>query len=101
MKTKTILINQVTGPLFIDIANEYIHKYDNVILVTGSIECTSNQLNPKIEVVKRIKYRRNKSYLRIVTWLGFFFQSMIYLFTKTKYKKGFISVKSSGITFCW
>ena len=38
MNKKAVLINQVTGPLFIDIVNQYIKEYDDVVLITGSIE---------------------------------------------------------------
>ena len=36
MNNSVILVNQVTGPLFIDIANQYAMHYKNVILITGS-----------------------------------------------------------------
>lgn len=78
-----ILINQVTGPLFIDIANAYAKKFDNVTLVTGSIEPASTKLDINIKIVKKCNYIRKKGYLRILTWLVFFFQTFIYLFLKS------------------
>ena len=62
MSKKITLLNQVTGPLFIDIANEYSKTYDEVILVTGIIEPTYAKLSNKVKVVKKITYRRNKSW---------------------------------------
>lgn len=79
MNKKITLFNQVSGPLFIDIANAYLEKYDEVILITGDIEPTYAQLDDKIKVILKIKYKRNKAYLRIGTWLIFYLQCYFYL----------------------
>lgn len=79
MNKKAVLINQVTGPLFIDIANQYIKEYEEVVLITGSIEETYSKLNSKIKVIYRQKYIRKKSYTRIYTWLFFYLQCYAYL----------------------
>ena len=44
MPKNIILVNQVTGPMFIDIANEYVKKYSKVTLLTGAIEPTYSKL---------------------------------------------------------
>jgi len=81
--SKTItLLNQVTGPLFIDIANGYAKKYDEVILITGCIEPTYASLDQKVKVIYKIAYKRNKGYLRILTWLIFYVQTYMYFFFK-------------------
>lgn len=82
MNKKITLFNQVTGPLFIDIANAFLEKYEEVILVTGSIEPTYAKLDDKIKVIRKTKYNRNKTYLRIGTWLIFYLQSFFYLLFK-------------------
>ena len=79
MNKKITLFNQVSGPLFIDIANAFLEKYDEVILITGDIEQTYAQLDDKIKVIRKIKYKRNKAYLRIGTWLIFYLQCYFYL----------------------
>lgn len=79
MSKKITLFNQVSGPLFIDIANAYLKKYDEVILLTGNIEPTYTQLDDAVKVIYKIKYKRNKAYLRIGTWLIFWLQSFFYL----------------------
>jgi len=84
MNKKITLLNQVTGPLFIDIANKYAEIYDEVILVTGIIEPTYAPLDDKVKVVYKTTYKRNKSYLRILTWLLFFMQTYFYFFFKQK-----------------
>lgn len=79
MNKKITLFNQVTGPLFIDMANVYAEKYEEVILVTGAIISSHVELDKKITIVYQTKYKRNKGYLRIITWLLFFIQSYFYL----------------------
>ena len=61
MNKKIVLINQVTGPLFIDIANQYIKEYMEVVLITGPIEQTYAALNDKIKIVYKQKYNRKKT----------------------------------------
>jgi len=85
MNKKITLFNQVSGPLFIDIANAYLEKYDEVILVTGDIEPTYAQLDDKIKVIRKIKYKRNKAYLRIGTWLIFYLQCYFYLLSNKEH----------------
>jgi len=80
MSKKITLLNQVTGPLFIDIANEYAKTYNEVILVTGILEPTYAKLNDKVKVVYKTAYKRNKSYFRILTWLLFFVETYCYFF---------------------
>ena len=91
MNNSVILVNQVTGPLFIDIANQYAMHYKNVILITGSVEPTYAELNNKIKIILKTKYRRNKPYLRIFTWSLFFIQVFIFFcFTKKSNIKSLI-----------
>jgi glycosyltransferase involved in cell wall biosynthesis len=87
MNNKATLFNQVTGPLFIDIANAYVSEYDEVILITGSVEPTSAELKPNIKIILKCKYKRNKGYLRILTWLLFYIQSFIYILFKKSHGK--------------
>ena len=49
MIKKIVLINQVTSPLFIDIANQYIKENMKIILIAGSIEQTYAELDDKIK----------------------------------------------------
>ena len=75
MKTY-VFVNQVTGPLFIDILNDFAKKEDcKVILLTGEIEKASASLDPSIEVKYLVKYNRMKAIYRIYTWLMFTIQA--------------------------
>jgi len=98
MNKKITLLNQVTGPLFIDIANEYAKVYDEVVLVTGVIEPTYASLCDKIKIVYKTTYKRKKSYLRILTWLLFYTQTYFYfLFKKKEYGEEVLIVTNPPI----
>lgn len=76
---KIICINQVTGPLMIDMLNVLVEKGCEVILYTGEIAKTSDELNTSIKVRKMITYMKKNAVKRIFTWLIFFFQALILL----------------------
>ena len=98
MNKNAILINQVTGPLFIDVANQYVKEYKDVILITGAIEETYSTLDPKIRIVYKQKYNRKKAYSRIYTWTLFFLQCYVFLLlNKSKFHKA-ILVSNPPIT---
>jgi glycosyltransferase involved in cell wall biosynthesis len=100
MNKKVVLINQVTGPLFIDIANQYINEYNDVILITGAIEETYSTLDSKIRVVYKQKYNRKKAYSRIYTWALFYLQCYIFLlFNKSKFHKALLVSNPPITTF--
>jgi glycosyltransferase involved in cell wall biosynthesis len=87
MNKRIILINQATGPLFIDMANEYVKKYIDVTLITGKVMPTYAELDPKINVVFKKKYNNLKNSSRVYTWLVFFFQSLFYILFRRKIDK--------------
>ena len=87
MNKGIILINQATGPLFIDMANEYVKKYIDVTLITGKVMPTYAELDPKINVVFKKKYNNLKNSSRVYTWLVFFFQSLFYILFRRKIDK--------------
>lgn len=90
-RSTVVLVNQVTGPLFIDIANEYASNYDSVVLITGAIEPTYAELDSRIKIIKKTRYQRNKSYLRISTWLLFYMQVYVYFLIKgQRYSKALL-----------
>ena len=78
--SKIIFINQVTGPLMIDIVNRFSESNYEIILYTGKVEKTYSDLNKNIKIRKLIQYRRNNNFNRITTWLIFFIQSTFFIF---------------------
>lgn len=89
-----ILVNQVIGPLFIDIANFYHQSGFKVTILTGKIEETGASLDPAIEVRKLIQYRRKNPITRILTWLWFFIQSYFWLKKNSKQAEVVLSTNS-------
>jgi len=87
MKKSIILLNQATGPLFIDMANAYLKKYNKVTIITGAVMATYAELDPKITVVFKKKFNGIKSYSRIYTWFVFFFQCMFYISFRKKFDR--------------
>lgn len=91
MNKRVVLINQVTGPLFIDIANQYINNHYDVVLVTGAVEETYATLDSKIRIVFKQKYNRKKAFFRIYTWVLFYLQCFLFLlFNMSKFDKALL-----------
>ena len=93
MKKKSILfINQSAGYLMIDIINAHVPLYDNLVLLTGFLNPRETALDKKVRVNKLIEYKRSSSQKRLITWLGFWFQTVYFVFLKhRKYKVYFVS----------
>ncbi len=69
MSKKVVLINQSTGYLMIDIVNAYASRYDEVVLLAGSVKVTERNLSPKIRLKQITAYNRTSSIKRILTWV--------------------------------
>ena len=59
---RIIFINQVTGPLLIDMINVFVEKKYEVILYTGKIERTTRDLDIRVKVRKLCLYRKNNNF---------------------------------------
>jgi glycosyltransferase involved in cell wall biosynthesis len=83
MKKKSILfINQSSGYLMIDIINAHVPLYDNLVLLTGFLNPRETPLHGKVKVNKLLEYKRSSSLERLMTWLGFWFQTLYFVFVK-------------------
>lgn len=82
---KTVIINQDSGYLIIDIANSLVNKDIDTSILAGRVVVRNKQLAGKVRVKKIMRYRRDKKYLRILSWLVAFFQVLVLV--KTKYRK--------------
>jgi glycosyltransferase involved in cell wall biosynthesis len=76
---KIICINQVSGPLMIDMMNFLVDKGCEVVLYTGEIAKTSDDLHESVKIRKLISYKKNNAANRLFTWLLFFVQALMYL----------------------
>ena len=76
---KIVLVNQVAGPMFVDMANFYLNNGFDVQLLTGKVEQTAHCLDNDVKIVKLISYKRNHPITRIITWLIFTVQTYLLL----------------------
>lgn len=83
---KITIINQSSGYLTVDMVNVFTELYDEVVLITGEIIYNNSILDKKVKVVNKIKYKRNKAFSRIFTWL--IFQIQIFFFILFKINNG-------------
>ena len=91
-KKAIVFINQSAGYLMIDIINAHVPFYDNLVLLTGYLNPRETALDEKVKVNKLLEYRRSNSIKRLITWLGFWFQTLYFVFLKyRKYKVYFVS----------
>ena len=79
-----IFINQVTGPLLIDMVNVFAEKNYVVNLYTGEISKTTTDLDKRVLVKKLTKYKKNNNFYRLSTWIFFTIQVFIYLLINKK-----------------
>ena len=68
MKNKILLVNQSVNFLTVDIANAMLSKYDEVVLMAGSIANFERPLDERIKVSKLVAYNRTAAGKRILTW---------------------------------
>lgn len=66
---KILFVNQSSGYLMTDIVNAFAEKYDEVVLMYGSLIENERQLDSKVKVDRICAYDRGSSAKRIVTWL--------------------------------
>ncbi|MDH3648116.1 MAG: glycosyltransferase family 4 protein [Saprospiraceae bacterium] len=68
------IVNQVCGPMCIDIANAFQKSGFRTVLITGEVQPASIMLHEDIIIYRGIKYKRNKPLTRILTWCYFTLQ---------------------------
>lgn len=86
-KNSILFINQSSGYLMIDIINAHVPHYDNLVLLTGFLNPRETELDEKVKVRKLLAYKRSSSLKRISTWLGFWLQTLFFVFLKYRTHK--------------
>lgn len=69
MPKKIVLVNQVCGHLFIDIANAFAEEFDEVVLLAGNAHKYSASLNNRVKVVQIYPYKKNTVKSRFISWI--------------------------------
>ena len=85
MSGKIVFINQATGYLTIDIINEFIKEYDEVVLITGSIRVQDIHPDRRVKVDYITRYNRGSNIRKLSSWLIGTLQ--IYYLLSVKYRK--------------
>lgn len=89
---KVVLVNQSTGYLMIDIVNAFAEKYDEVVLLTGSIKTMERNLNVNVKVVDIAKYNRSNIFFRFTSWVIATIQILFIITSRyTKYEVVFFT----------
>ena len=78
---KIVIVNQATGYLTVDIANNFIKKGYKCALIAGEIIERETPLEPEIAVKRITKYNRSTYTQRIISWLIGSVQIMFLVFT--------------------
>lgn len=90
---KIVFINQATGYLTIDIVNAFAGKFDEVVLITGSIRVQDTCLHPGIKIVQIARYNRGSNLKKAFSWIVASFQIFFLLRLRyNRYDKFFFTV---------
>lgn len=69
----------------IDIINAHVQYYDELILLTGFLNPRETPLHPKVKVKMLTPYKRSSGIKRLLTWMGFWLQSLFYIFLRYRH----------------
>jgi len=82
-----VLINQLTIPIFLDIANAASSEFHGIELFTGKVDDTNVSIHPRLRIVKSLAYNRANFFTRIFTWIMFSLHLGLYLLFKKEIKQ--------------
>lgn len=94
---KIVVVNQAVNYLTIGFANAFSEKFDQVVLITGSIHTQGEELNPEIKVDKINQWHERPARKKIFSFLRALFLMWWLLLTKyRKHEVFFVSVPPMG-----
>lgn len=88
-----VIVNQEAGYLTIDIANRFAEEYNQCILIAGRIIQRIRPLNNRIICHRLIRYRRNRLWLRVLSWIVAFIQILFLLWFR--YPRSYLFIISN------
>ncbi|HMJ67975.1 MAG TPA: glycosyltransferase family 4 protein [Cyclobacteriaceae bacterium] len=74
-----LLVNQHSVPLFVDVANSFTERNQEIRLFTGYVETGRTPLSKKVKVIKSIAYNRRSKTTRAFSWMIFSVHYFFYL----------------------
>lgn len=86
MKKSVLLVNQSSGYLMVDIVNAHVEskKYDKVELFAGQINIRPSVPDSSVHVIKTVKYNKDTTLKRLITWIGAFFHLLLVVWKRGK-----------------
>lgn len=94
-----VFINQWASYLTKDIINAFTEKFDNIVLLAGSISETGNPLNNKVRITHIKKYNKNSIFNRFISWIIATIQVIILV--NTKYRKYHLFITTNPPTLAF
>ena len=73
---KIILLNQVTGPLFRELSEDFAKDLGATLLVTGRQDTEFSPGNNTLTVITGAGYDRRSNAKRLISWLRYFFKAL-------------------------
>jgi glycosyltransferase involved in cell wall biosynthesis len=92
-KKQIVFINQSSGYLMIDIIHSYAEKYEERILMTGSLGERNCPLDKDVKVEWLRKYERESTFKRLITWFLAFIKALYLI--KFKYRNAHLFLVSN------
>jgi len=93
LKKRITIINQDSGYLMIDIANDYARKGYRTTLIAGRIVERDILLDDRVRVVKIMRYDRSSNFKRLLSW--FVATMQIWLSILFKFRKSHLLIVSN------
>jgi hypothetical protein len=90
---KIVIINQDSGYLMVDIANNFHNKGYECAIIAGRVVERDNLLHPSIEVRNIKRYDRTSNLRRVISWVTGAIQ--IFFITVFRYRKAHLLIVSN------
>lgn len=83
-RPRLILLNQMAGPLFRELAEDLAEKWPPAILFTGHPDTLQHGGNDSLTVKAGPKYNRAGNFSRLLSWCHFFVKALLLVGTRPK-----------------
>ena len=84
---KLLVVNQNSGYLIIDVLNNLVFSYNEIVLISGNFPASSRELSKEIRFKRTFRYNTKNIYSKLFSWIFCTFHLFILLlFRYRKYK---------------
>jgi len=89
-KYKIIFLNQATGPLFRELAEDVAKIWPESILLTGNPDTICCNVDPRLHIEPAPGYDRSNYFSRFMSWIKYFFKALWFVWKQPKNSTLFI-----------